>query len=242
MDTPSLWRMASACASHSSVSRLWYNMLIIASPLTVVRKFTWNSFLRSVSLASISASSLGMSSLIFSLPMGKEGTSTGVFGSSLSNMARNDFSPSCHTLNSARMRKCDRADSNTSVSGKGTSRVLPTEDEDEEDAAKCARARSIFASSSSRYVSGRTATSRRARVVCHCQWFPPERRRGRAAGAVKRRRTPPPQSAAAGFDEPERNRAVDARRVAARTCTCARIVSADPTSQASRVLGAACSQ
>ena len=172
--------------------------------------------------------------MIFSLPMGNCGTSTGVFGSSLSNIARNDASPSCHTLNSARMRKCDRADSNTSVSGKGTSSVsIPSDAEEEEDAAKCARARSIFASSSSRYVSGRTATSRRARVVCHCQWFLLEPRRGRA-GAEKRRRTPPPPSAAAGFAEPEKNRAVDARKVADRTCACARIMRADPTSRATR--------
>ena len=207
-------------------------MLIIASPLSVVRKFTWNNFLRSVSLASISASSAGMSSLIFALPMGNCGTSIGVFGSSLSNIARYDLSPSCHTLNSARMRKCVRADSNTSVSGKGTSEIA-SDAEEEEDAAKCARARSIFASSSSRYVSGRTATSSRARVVCHCQWFLLEPRRGRA-GAEKRRRTQPPQSAAAGFAEPEKNRAVDARSVAARTCTCARIVSADPLTGATR--------
>ena len=88
-----------------------------------------------------------------------------------------------------------------------------------------ARARSILTSSSSRYVSGRTATSRRARTVCHCH-APRPRRAGDARRCVlwsslHAGSAPPPRRASPAVPRPTlpaKKLRVDAQRcVEART-------------------------
>mmetsp|Transcript_3424 Transcript_3424/g.12661 ORF Transcript_3424/g.12661 Transcript_3424/m.12661 type:complete len:200 (-) Transcript_3424:87-686(-) len=198
-------------------------MLTMASPVVVVRKLTWNSFLRRVSLCRISVTTFFISSLIFSLPMGNVSTCTGIRGSSLSNIARKESSPSCHTRNSARIRKCDLRDSKTSVRGNSISVLCFSPGffsvEQTDPPAKCARAKSIFKSSSSRYVSGRTATSSLARVSCHCQPVRPwPLGRFDRVGAKNVRLGLPAAAELHNLPltDPTKNREVDTRKVAAR--------------------------
>ena len=123
------------------------------------------------------------------------------------------------------MRKFWRADSNTSVVGSGISAAPSGFFASAGRDWKCARARSILTSSSSRYVSGRTATSRRARTVCHCH-APRPRRAGDARRCVlwsslHAGSAPPPRRASPAVPRPTlpaKKLRVDAQRcVEART-------------------------